>query len=61
MDNLNKCLQNCCDPIAIHHCINCKYAGEHCTCQCEQRFNDIKNNCEKEDTEYDYCAYFEAS
>ena len=59
--NLTKVLQNCCDPVAIHHCINCKHAGECGTCRCEQRFNDIKNNCEKEDIEYDYCAYFEVA
>ena len=57
--SIEQLLQNCCDPVAIHHCINCKYAGNCNTCDCEQRFIDIKNDCEKEDEEYDFCAYFE--
>lgn len=61
MNNLDKLLLNCCDPIAIHCCENCKHAGECSTCNCIERYIDIKNNCEKEDELYDFCAYFEVA
>ena len=30
-------------------CCNCKYEGNNFTCLSDERINDIKNNCEKED------------
>ena len=59
--DLEKLLLNCCDPVTIHACITCRHAGECSTCNCEQRHKDIKNNCEKIDETYDYCAYFEVA
>lgn len=55
---IEKLLLNCCDPVAIHICENCKHAGQCATCLCKERFLDIKNNCEKEDKDYGFCAYF---
>ena len=59
--NIEKLLLNCCDPVAVHICENCRHAGECSTCTCVERYMDIKNNCEKEDALYNFCAYFEVA
>lgn len=39
-------------------CSNCEYHGEKFSCNCKEREEDIKNNQEKKDEIYDFCAYF---